>query len=421
MQKAVEKAAFEFEQSIEQGFQLDKKQTFSSYAKYVIGLKEQSGCKYRTIERYHELLKRIDQAIGHIKLSDIRPQHLNEFYKNLGEAGISQRGGRATAKTDIAAVMKEQKLSKAKAAKLTNLAVSTIDGACKGKKIARITAEAIVRVLEKDVSDLFTFDNVPSQLSNKTILEHHRLIHTILAQAEKEMLVPYNAASKAVPPKSAKKDVNYFQPEDIEKILSALDQEPIKWRTITHLLIITGCRRGEIMGLKWDKVDFKNNQIKIETNLLYSPQRGIYESSTKTASSVRYIKLPAETMKLLREYRRWYLELRMKNGDRWHNTDFCFVKDDGTPMIPDSITSWLRKFSMKYDLPHINPHAFRHTMASILINSGKDIISVSKRLGHAKASTTTDIYAHMIKEADEQASECLADVILRPKNKKATG
>ena len=96
-----------------------------------------------------------------------------------------------------------------------------------------------------------------------------------------------------------------------------------------------------------------------------------------------------------------------------------FVKENGEPMIPDGITAWLSEFSKRHDLPHINPHAFRHTMASILINSGKDVVSVSKRLGHAKVSTTTDIYSHIIMEADEQASECLADVMLRPTKKKA--
>ena len=172
------------------------------------------------------------------------------------------------------------------------------------------------------------------------------------------------------------------------------------------------------MGLRWSRIDFKNSQIKIDTNLLYSPKRGIYEDTTKTVSSIRFIKLPIETMRLLDEYRMLYYSQRFKSGDRWQNTDFLFVKDDGTPMIPDSITAWLRKFSAKHDLPHINPHAFRHTMASILINSGKDIVSVSKRLGHAKTSTTTDIYSHIIQEADEQASECLADIILRPANEK---
>ena len=418
MQKAVEVAAMEFEKSVTLGYQVDNRQTFAEYAAYVLDLKEREGAKYRTIERYRELLERINPAIGHIKLPDLRPRHLNDFYKNLGEPGISKQEAHAQATVDLAALFKEKKLTRAKVAELSGVSATTITTTCQKKRIALTTAEAIAKAIGKDVAELFEIKAGQSQLSNKTILEHHRLIHTILTQAEKEMLVQYNAAAKATPPKAAKKEVNYFQPEDIVKIREALDKEPLKWKVATHLLLITGCRRGEIMGLRWDRVDFANSKIKIDTNLLYSAKRGIYEDTTKTGT-IRFIKLPTETMELLRQYRRWYMELKIKNGDRWQDTGFLFVKENGEPMIPDGITAWLSEFSKRHDLPHINPHAFRHTMASILINSGKDVVSVSKRLGHAKVSTTTDIYSHIIMEADEQASECLADVMLRPTKKRA--
>lgn len=418
MQKAVELAAMEFEKSITLGYQADNRQTFAEYAAYVLDLKEREGAKYRTIERYRELLERINPAIGHIKLPDLRPRHLNDFYKNLAEPGISKQEAHAQAKIDLAGLLKEKKITRAKVATLSGVSATTVTAACQGKRIALTTAEAIAKAIEKDVADLFEIEEGKAQLSNKTILEHHRLIHTILTQAEKEMLVQYNSAAKATPPKTTKKEVNYFQPEDIVRIREALDKEPLKWKVATHLLLITGCRRGEVMGLRWDRVDFANSKIKIDTNLLYSAKRGIYEDTTKTGT-VRFIKLPTETMELLRQYRCWYMELKIKNGDRWHDTGFLFVKENGDPMIPDGITAWLSEFSKRHDLPHINPHAFRHTMASILINSGKDVVSVSKRLGHAKVSTTTDIYSHIIMEADEQASECLADVMLRPTKKKA--
>ena len=418
MQKAVELAAMEFEKSVTLGYQVDNHQTFAEYAVYVLDLKEREGAKYRTIERYRELMQRINPAIGHIKLLDLRPRHLNDFYKNLAEPGISKQEAHAQAKIDLAGLLKEKKISRAKVAAFSGVSSTTVTAACQKNRIALTTADAIARVLGKDVTELFEIEEEKAQLSNKTILEHHRLIHTILAQAEKEMLVQYNAAAKATPPKVAKKEVNYFQPEDVIKIREALDREPLKWKVATHLLLITGCRRGEIMGLRWDRVDFANKKIKIDTNLLYSAQRGIYEDTTKTGT-IRFIKLPNETMELLQQYRRWYMELKLKNGDRWQDTGFLFVKENGTPMIPDGITAWLNKFSKRHDLPHINPHAFRHTMASILINSGKDVVSVSKRLGHAKVSTTTDIYSHIIMEADEQASECLADIMLRPTKKRA--
>lgn len=425
MEREAQRVAFDFEREIELGFQADNRQTFAEYAEYVLELKERAGDKYRTIERYRELMQRINPAIGHIKLVDLRPQHLNTFYKNLGEAGVSNRGDRAQARVDLPALIKQAGLSRAKVAELAGVAPATITVACKGKKITLATAEAIAGALGRGTKELFTIEQGATKLSNKTILEHHRLIHTILAQAEREMLVPYNAASKATPPKVTRKEVNYFQIEEINKIREALEEAPLKWRVATHLLLITGCRRGEIAGIGWSRIDFEHDQVKIDRTLLYSSKRGIYESTTKT-EQVKYIKLPRETMDLLRQYRQWYMELRLKNGDRWQKngwqgTDYLFVKDDGTPMIPDSITAWLRKFSQRPDLPHINPHAFRHTMASILINNGKDIVSVSKRLGHARVSTTTDIYSHIIREADEQASECLADVMLRPAQKKVSG
>ena len=102
-----------------------------------------------------------------------------------------------------------------------------------------------------------------------------------------------------------------------------------------------------------------------------------------------------------------------RNGDRWVDSGYVFVRDNGDMLHPDSVTQWLSGFSKKYDLPPIHPHKLRHTMASVLINDGADIVTVSKRLGHAKVSTTTDIYSHIIKEADAKAADSIADAILR--------
>ena len=420
MEKAAQKAAFEFEASIEKGFQLNHRQTFADYAAYVLDLKKQGGAKTRTLDRYEELLQRINPAIGHIKLAELRPQHLNEFYKNLAEAGIAHRSGKAAARVeDMTSLIAEKGLTRAALAKLSGVSPSTVSTVLKGKIVALETAEAVSKALGKSVKALFIIQHSASdRLSAKTILEHHRLIHSVLAQAEREMLVPFNAADKITPPKASKKQVNYLQPADVVLILDALESEPLKWRVITHLLLITGARRGEIMGLKWSRVDFQKCQIKIDTNLLYSARRGIYEDTPKTSTSARTVKLPIETINLLREYQEWYDDLRMKNDERWCNTDFLFVQDDGSAMNPDSITAWLRKFSTRHNLPHINPHAFRHTAASVLINQGADIVSVSKRLGHATTSTTLNVYAHIIEEADTVSSETLADVLLRNKKSK---
>ena len=255
-------------------------------------------------------------------------------------------------------------------------------------------------------------------LSAKTILEYHRLICAILSQAEKEMLVPYNAAKKATPPKQQQKEVNYFQPQQICDILRALDGEPLKWQLITHLLMITGARRGEIAGLKWSKFDMERRRLKVDAALLYSSEIGTYETTTKTGNR-RYIPLPEETFVLLRRYKISQLELQSANGDRWFPSDYVFTMDDGKTLRPDSITQWLGNFSRRKGLPHINPHAFRHTAASVLITQGIDIVTVSKMLGHAKVSTTEDIYSRVIEESKQLASNALADVYFRGKRREA--
>ena len=229
----------------------------------------------------------------------------------------------------------------------------------------------------------------------------------------KEGLVPFNVAARATLPKAEHKDVNYFQPEQVAAIREALEQEPMKWKTLVHLLLITGARRGEVLGLKWDKVDFEGNRIFICNNILYRADVGIYESTPKTERSRRYVALPTETMQLLRRYRAWQAEERLRLGEYYQNQGFVFAQDNGNPMHPDSVTNWLNKFSRRHDLPHINPHAFRHTMASMLYFNGVDSVSISKRLGHAQVSTTANIYAHVLEGADQRNADILADIFLK--------
>lgn len=411
-EKAAQRAALDFERELELGYQADNRQTFAAYAEYVLDLKERSGCKPRTIASYKDLLKRIEPYIGHLKLNEIRAQHLNRLYKTLAADGSRIAGVKARPVGDVAAVLKERKLTQRAVSALCGISPATVSAICSGHTVAAESAKKLCDGLGLPLSSYFVKERDTRPLSGKTILEYHRCIHTILAQAEKEMLVPYNAADKATPPKQERKEVNYFQPEDLPRILSALDTEPIKWQALVNLLIVTGCRRGELAALKWSKVDFKNSKITIDSTLIYTPELGIQENATKTAD-IRFLKLPAETMDLLREYRQAWVELRFKLGDQWPGLDYLFIRDDGGMMMPDTITAWLSNFSKRHDLPHINPHAFRHTVASVLINKGKDIVTVSRRLGHSRTSTTLDIYSHLIAEADADASDCIASALLR--------
>ena len=118
-------------------------------------------------------------------------------------------------------------------------------------------------------------------------------------------------------------------------------------------------------------------------------------------------------MELLREYRHRQLEERLLLGEMWIPSDYILTGTFGGPMSPDSLSGFLKRFERRYGLPHIHAHKFRHSMASILYFSGADPVSISKRLGHAQVSTTQDMYAHLIRQADTQSAERIADAIFR--------
>ncbi len=411
--KKAEAFAATFEKECREGTTTDSRQKFAAYCDYVIGLKEQRGVKHSTIVRYKELTTRVYPAIGHIKLKDLRVDHLNSLYTELSKKGARKGNDHATAKIDLAAYLKENKLTRTEIAKRSGLAASTVSSIVKGQPVSVQAATAAATAMGLKLEKAFTIQEDNRPLSAKTVQEHHRLISTVLEQAVKEGLVPFNAASRADLPKVEKKEVNYFQPEQVAAIRDALEQEPIKWKTLIHLFLITGARRGEILGLKWDKVDFDANRIFICNSILYSPDVGIYESSPKTERSKRLVSLPTETMQLLRKYKTWQTEERLRLGEYYENKGFVFAQDNGKPMHPDSVTDWLNKFSARRGLPHINPHAFRHTMASMLYFNGVDSVSISKRLGHAQVSTTANIYAHVMEEADQKSAEILSDIFLK--------
>ena len=434
MEKEVQRQALLFEEQCKQGYAPDNRQTFAQYAEYVLQCKEQAGTKRRTLERYQSLLIRINAGIGHIKLAELRPQHLTAFYNQLRQAGIRAANNVASPITDFRAILEQANTTRQALAEKSGVSPTTITSLCKGNHITAQNAAKIAAALQIEEKALFSIQTDTRPLSEKTVLEHHRLISSILSQAEKEMLVPYNAAEKIVnKPKAARShEVNYFQPEQLEQIRDALGTEPLKWQVITHLLLVTGCRRGEIMGLKWSTIDLENGIIRIENNLLYSKELGIYEDTTKTDTSTRSIRIPEETMHLLQRYRTEWEELRRTYGTAWHGylqipngngeiksqrAEFLFVKDSadkaGYPMHPDSPTGWLSEFSKRHNLPHINPHAFRHTLASVLCMQNVDMTTISKWLGHKNVTTTLNIYEHILEQGKEQVVECVSDVILK--------
>lgn len=437
IEKELNRISTLFEEKCRQGLAGDSRQKFGDYAVYVLKLKEQRGeLRHHTVVRYRELLKRVNEGIGHIKLQDLRPQHLNQLYEQLSKEGLRKGANKAFLKKDIdlSALIRKagscniEMFVKEKA----HISVSTYRTAANGKSITVGSANKIAAALNADVKKYFDLVADSRPLSPKTVREHHVLIHLILEQAVRESIIPFNTADRVTPPKADKAKANYFERDEITAILQAAENIPLKWKTIIHLMIVTGGRRGEVLGLTWSCVDFTFSRIYIDKTVNYESDTGIYVDTTKTERSTRWIKLPDETMQLLRQYKDEYYEpLRscagaawsgMKDRDGQLHTDFLFVQDSGdnigAPMHPDSVTGYCNRFSDKYNLKHINPHAFRHSAASLLYFAGMDTISISSYLGHAAPSTTQNLYAHVMQEAESRIAAAMGDIVITQRKEK---
>lgn len=407
--KKAEAHAAALEKQFKEGLLTDTRQRFDQYCDYVLDLKERTGTKRSSLRGYRNMTPRIYGALGHIPLKELRPDHLNDFYAKLEAEGAGVEKNTASAQS-LPELLKEKGVTRKALSERSGVPINTIYSAVKGNPVPVQTARAICDALGMEFDAVFTAKKKVRTLSANTVLHYHRLISTVLEQAVKEGLVVQNVASRATLPKLKKKEVNHFQPEELFRIMDALEKEPIKWRALVTVLIMSGCRRGEVLGLKWDRVDFAKGTIRIDNNILYAPGVGIYEDTPKTEKSRRVIALPAETMQLLGQYRTSQIEQRLRLGGYYQDKGFLFTQDDGGPMHPDSVNTWLDRFAARHDLPHINPHAFRHSMASLLFYNGMDAVSVSARLGHAQVSTTSDIYAHILEQADQKNADILADV-----------
>lgn len=248
-------------------------------------------------------------------------------------------------------------------------------------------------------------------LAPKTIRHNLSLISDIFSYAVKMGVVSYNPCSKVTIPKCEAKEKMIYTIEEVTKFLKLLESEPLKYRVFFNLAVFSGFRRGELLGLEWKDVDFENNLISVRRTSCYTAKQGIYTDTTKTKRSQRTIKFPASVMELLKKFKAEQDELAQQVGDKWIDSDRLFVKWNGEPMNNNTPYFWLNEFCEKHGLPFYGLHSFRHLFASMLVNEGVDIVTVSGALGHSTVSTTSNIYCHLLENSQAKVSEAITNVL----------
>lgn len=416
IEKELERQKILFDEKCRAGLCLDDNITLRDFCEKWLAEYADPNLAPKTVAGYRDRLRRVYAAIGHKKLSQIKPAHIMEFYQNLRESGI--RGDiKYVVNSDLKAYIQTKKLSQAEIGRMSDLSVNTVYQALKGSCVSSQTADKISTALGMKKERIFVAKGTDKPLSDKTISEYHRLLHVIFKTAMQWQYLSYNPCDMVTPPKTKKTESIYLDEKQTADMLHCLENEPIKPRTMILMLLYSGLRRGELCGLFWEDIDSKRKLLTVKRSTQYLPERGIFDKDTKTESSNRTIRLPDIAFTVLDEYRIWQNAQRTAMGDQWSDTGRVFCDDYGRPISPEYISAWFYKFVRRHDLPHIHVHSLRHTNATLMIAGGVPLRTVSARLGHAQMSTTANIYTHAIQSADEAAADTLQDMLAPVKKK----
>lgn len=249
--------------------------------------------------------------------------------------------------------------------------------------------------------------------SLSTPIKVYTIVRAVMKMAYKDELIEHNPMDRVDRP-SKRKDLSKAQSsmsctvDEIQKLCEALKTEPILWQALVRLLIDSGMRIGECVGLLWSNVDFDKARITVDGTLVYSPDKGVFRDRTKNGKS-REFGIDPDIIRLLK-----VLKEKQKLTEE---SEYVFTNErTGKPLHPDSPRRYLKKLGEKCGIKGIHPHMLRHSFASIAITSGADIASVSEKLGHSDKAVTLRMYTHADAVSIDKASETYRDAIRPKKN-----
>lgn len=251
-------------------------------------------------------------------------------------------------------------------------------------KLAEITSKDIQKVIADN-------DGLSVDVKNDSLA----FIRRSLEYAQKMGYIQRNPAATLEPFKDfgVKEDkVNFYTPDELKAFLKTMKGDNFKYYVLFRLAAFSGMRIGEVFGLQWDCIDWKENTVTVKQTVVLSEDSKVIVTSPKTENSSRIIEIDKTTIEYLKQ---------------WHelNPGSIFVfesTEHGQPSYPDIARTFLTKFFKRHpELKPITPHGFRHTHASILFRQGINPKVIQKRLGHASLEMTLNVYTHLFGDFEE--------------------
>lgn len=229
-------------------------------------------------------------------------------------------------------------------------------------------------------------------LSPKTIKTHKLIIQLVCKYAIKNDLISKNPCEFVTMPKQQRREPDFYTMDELQIMFNELRNEPIY--PILYFTVLYGLRRSEVLGLKWDSVNFDNSIITIKhTVVRYSTV--VEKDSTKNASSFRSYPLTDDVKSILLSLKEQEEDNRSLFGKQYCENDYIFKWENGNLYKPDYITMKFTKLLKQHNLRHIRFHDLRHSCASLLIANGFGLKDIQEWLGHSDIQMTANIYAHL--------------------------
>lgn len=267
------------------------------------------------------------------------------------------------------------------------------------KKVAALTTSDIDRLLSKKIDQ---------GLSVSTVRRVRAVLSQALDQGIRWGLVLRNVASLTRSPKGVRPEGRTLTPDQARLLLNTLRGH--RNEALYALMLSTGLRKGEALGLQWTDLDEENGVLLIRRALIRE-DGALFTKDTKTPKSRRAVNLPTPLLEKLKAHRAQQNAERLRLGKTWVNSGHIFTTSIGTPIDPRNMFREFRDICRNAGIGDWHPHELRHSAASLMLAQGVKIQVVSEVLGHASIRMTADVYGHILAPDRQHAADAMKDVL----------
>jgi integrase len=250
-------------------------------------------------------------------------------------------------------------------------------------------------------------------LSPSTIRRVHAVISSALNTAVKRRLIPYSPAEHIELAPENPRRPKPWSAEQCQTFLRHAAGRNDRLENLYHLLLVTGMRRGEAIGLRWEDVDLDGKALFVVQQITEVHGRGVV-GTPKTKRGTRVIPIDQESVDMLQRQKETQDLERSAWGPEWNDAGLIFTREDGRPLRPEYATRHFQALAKQAGLPAVRLHDLRHTNASLALAAGVEMKVVSDRLGHSQISITADLYTHVNQAVGRAAAEKIADALNVP-------